>query len=134
LNVEVWLKVFSIFKYQWYMFVVFDGSRHNLTLHSGILCYDLFPLILKRMWGNLLLAQHYIVLYASWVVLKIVQVHFKCWILLKPVLRGVGDSLHLTVPSMNRLNQTEHATFSILPCWAFFRDSYFLYCTISVYI
>jgi hypothetical protein len=26
---------------------------------------------------------------------------------------------------MNRLNQTEPATFSILPRWAFFRDSYF---------
>jgi hypothetical protein len=30
---------------------------------------------------------------------------------------GVDGSLHLTVPSMNRLNQTEPATFSILPCW-----------------
>jgi hypothetical protein len=40
---------------------------------------------------------------------------------------GVDGSLHLTVPSMNRLNQTEPETFSILPCWAFFRDSYFLY-------
>jgi hypothetical protein len=28
---------------------------------------------------------------------------------------------------MNRLNQTEPATFSILPCWAFFRDSVFIY-------
>jgi hypothetical protein len=27
---------------------------------------------------------------------------------------------------MNRLNQTEPATFSILPCWAFFRDSVFI--------
>jgi hypothetical protein len=26
---------------------------------------------------------------------------------------------------MNRLNKTEPATFSILPCWAFFRDSVF---------
>jgi hypothetical protein len=25
------------------------------------------------------------------------------------------------------LNQTEPATFSILPCWAFFKDSYFHY-------
>jgi hypothetical protein len=41
--------------------------------------------------------------------------------------RGVDGSLHLTVPSMNRLNQTEPATFSIMPCWAFFGDSYFLY-------
>jgi hypothetical protein len=29
--------------------------------------------------------------------------------------------------SMNMLNQTEPATFSILSCWAFFRDSFFLY-------
>jgi hypothetical protein len=28
---------------------------------------------------------------------------------------------------LNRLNQTEPATFLIMPCWAFFRDSYFLY-------
>jgi hypothetical protein len=39
--------------------------------------------------------------------------------------RGVDGSLHLTVPTMNRLNQTEPATFSILPRLAFFRDSYF---------
>jgi hypothetical protein len=44
-----------------------------------------------------------------------------------PVLGGVDGSLHLTVPSMNRLNQTEPATFSIMPFWAFLRDSYFLY-------
>jgi hypothetical protein len=37
----------------------------------------------------------------------------------KPVLGGVDASLYLTVPSMNRLNQTEPATFSILTCWAF---------------
>jgi hypothetical protein len=36
-------------------------------------------------------------------------------------------NLHFPVPSMNRLNQTEPATFSILPCWAFFRDSVFIY-------
>jgi hypothetical protein len=36
-------------------------------------------------------------------------------------------NLHFPVPSMNRLNQTEPATFSILPSWAFFRDSVFLY-------
>jgi hypothetical protein len=40
---------------------------------------------------------------------------------------GLDGSLHFTVPSMNRLNQTEPATFTILPCWAFFRDSNFLY-------
>jgi hypothetical protein len=58
---------------------------------------------------------------------KIVPVHVKCWILLKPVLGGVDGSLHLTVPPMNRLNQSELATVSVLPCWAFFRDSYLLY-------
>jgi hypothetical protein len=40
---------------------------------------------------------------------------------------GVDGSLHLTVPSMNRLNQTEPATFSILSFWAFFRDFCLLY-------
>jgi hypothetical protein len=48
-------------------------------------------------------------------------------VLLKPVLGGVDGSLHSTVPFMNRLNQTEPATFSILPRWAFFRDSVFIY-------
>jgi hypothetical protein len=47
--------------------------------------------------------------------------------MLKPVLGGMDCILHLTVPSMNRFNQTEPATFSILPCWAFFRGSHFLY-------
>jgi hypothetical protein len=36
---------------------------------------------------------------------------FKCWILLKTVLGGVDGNLHLPVPSMNRLNQTESAVF-----------------------
>jgi hypothetical protein len=55
--------------------------------------------------------------------------HFcvKCWILLKPVLGGVDGNLHFPVPSMNRLNQTEPATFSILLCWTFFKVSVFLY-------
>jgi hypothetical protein len=35
----------------------------------------------------------------------------------QPVLGVVDGSLHLTVPFMNRLNQTEPATFSILPRW-----------------
>jgi hypothetical protein len=39
----------------------------------------------------------------------------------------VDGSLHSTVQSMNRLNQTEPATFSILSFWAFFRDSCFAY-------
>jgi hypothetical protein len=38
---------------------------------------------------------------------------------------GVDGSLHFSVPYMNRLNQTEPATFSIVLCWTFFRDSYF---------
>jgi hypothetical protein len=54
---------------------------------------------------------------------KFYQIMFKCWILLKLVLGGVGDSLHLTVPSINRLNYFEPATFSVLPFWPF-RDSY----------
>ena len=45
--------------------------------------------------------------------------------LLKPVLGGVGGSLHFTLPSMNRLNQTEPATFAILLFWAFYRGSFF---------
>jgi hypothetical protein len=57
---------------------------------------------------------------------------FKCWILLKPVLGGVDGNLHFPVPSMNRLNQTEPATFSILSCWAFFRDSVFLYFVLNL--
>jgi hypothetical protein len=44
----------------------------------------------------------------------------KCWILLKPVLGGVDGNLHFPVPSMNRLNQTDLATFSILLCSTFF--------------
>jgi hypothetical protein len=57
--------------------------------------------------------------------------HFrvKCWILLKLVLGGVDGNLHFPVPSMNRLNQTGPATFSILLCWTFFRNSTFLYLT-----
>jgi hypothetical protein len=39
---------------------------------------------------------------------------------------GVDGSLHLPVPSMNKFNHTEPATFSILPRWAVFRDSYFI--------
>jgi hypothetical protein len=50
---------------------------------------------------------------------QIVQFQVKCWILLKPVLGGVDGSLHWTVRSMNRLNQVEPATFSMLSCWAF---------------
>jgi hypothetical protein len=46
---------------------------------------------------------------------KFYQFMFKCWILLKPMLGGVDGSLHLTVSFKNRLNQTEPATFSILP-------------------
>jgi hypothetical protein len=38
-----------------------------------------------------------------------------------------GASLHFTVPFMNRLNQTEPASFQVLSFWAFFGNSYFLY-------
>jgi hypothetical protein len=55
----------------------------------------------------------------------------KCWILLKLVLGGVDGNLHFPVPSMNMLNQTEPATLSILPFWAFFRDSVFIYLMIT---
>jgi hypothetical protein len=58
---------------------------------------------------------------------KVHHFRVKCWILLKPVLGGVDGNLHFAVPSMNRLNQTEPATFSIVLCWTFFRDSVFLY-------
>jgi hypothetical protein len=44
-----------------------------------------------------------------------------------PVLGGVDGNLHIPVPPMHRLNQTEPATFSILLCWTFFRDLCFLY-------
>jgi hypothetical protein len=47
------------------------------------------------------------------------------------VLGGVDGNLHFPVPSMNRLNQTEPATFLILPCWAFFRDSVFIYLMVT---
>jgi hypothetical protein len=62
---------------------------------------------------------------------KNILTNFKCSILLKPVLGGVDGNLQFPLPSMNKLNQTESATFSILPCWDFFRDSYFLYFTIK---
>jgi hypothetical protein len=42
---------------------------------------------------------------------KISPFLFKSCILLKPVLGGVDGNLHIPVPSMNRLNQTEPATF-----------------------
>ena len=47
----------------------------------------------------------------------------KCWILLQPELGVVDDSFHLPLLSMNRLNQTEPATFSILSFWDFFKGS-----------
>jgi hypothetical protein len=39
----------------------------------------------------------------------------------------MDGSLHFTLPSMNRLNQTKPVTFSILSCLAFLRDSLFHY-------
>jgi hypothetical protein len=50
-----------------------------------------------------------------------------CQIGLKNRGPGVDGNVHFPVPSMNRLNQTKPATFSILLCWTFFRDSVFLY-------
>jgi hypothetical protein len=47
------------------------------------------------------------------------------------VLVGVDGNLHFPVPTMNRLNQTEPATFSILPWWTFFRNSVFIYLMIT---
>ena len=38
---------------------------------------------------------------------------------LKPVLVGVGGSLHLPLPSMNRLNLIDPATCALLLFWAF---------------
>jgi hypothetical protein len=49
------------------------------------------------------------------------------------VLEAYGN-LHFKVLSMNKLSQTEPATFIILPCWAFFRDSVFLYFSVKAYI
>jgi hypothetical protein len=57
--------------------------------------------------------------------LRILPVHVKCWILLQPVLEDMYSNLHFSVPNMNRLNQTEPATFSILTYWVFFRDLFF---------
>jgi hypothetical protein len=62
---------------------------------------------------------------------KFYYIMFKCWILLKPVLGGVDGNLHFPVPSMTRFNQNEPEKFSILPCWAFFRDSVFIYLMIT---
>ena len=41
------------------------------------------------------------------------------------MLGGLDGSLHLTLPSMNRFNQTEPAKSAILLFWAFFRGSFF---------
>jgi hypothetical protein len=49
---------------------------------------------------------------------------------LSKVLRGMDGNLYFPIPSMNRLNQPKPATFSILPCYVFFRDSLFLYFTL----
>jgi hypothetical protein len=60
--------------------------------------------------------------------LKIVKTFQNIFFLYKEKGLGVDGSFHFTVLSMDRLNQTEPATFLILPCWAFFRDSYFSLC------
>jgi hypothetical protein len=43
------------------------------------------------------------------------------------MLGGMYDNLHFLLPSMNRLDQTEPATFSILLFYAFFKNFVFLY-------
>jgi hypothetical protein len=52
--------------------------------------------------------------------------------MIEPGQEGVGGSLHLSLPSMNKLNQTDPATFLILLRWAFLRDSYFLYFKLDI--
>ena len=56
----------------------------------------------------------------------------ECWVLLNLGLEGVDGRLQFPLPSMNRFNQTEPATFSFLSCWAtcgFPTLSIFLPCT-----
>jgi hypothetical protein len=43
----------------------------------------------------------------------------KSCLTLQPVLRGEDGNLHFAVPSMNRLNQTESASFFNLSFWTF---------------
>jgi hypothetical protein len=62
---------------------------------------------------------------------KYVKIQFYCvgqfkYRLINHTYGGVDGSLHLTVPSMNRLNQTDPATFSILLFRTFLRGSNFL--------
>ena len=53
------------------------------------------------------------------IIIYIYSHKLKCWNPLKPVLGGMEYSLHLPLPTMNRLNQTEPSTFSILTLWSF---------------
>ena len=57
---------------------------------------------------------------------------FKCWILLKSLLGGMDFSLHLPLLSMNRINQTEPATFSVCCVGLTLRVQFFLYFTFAV--
>jgi hypothetical protein len=73
-----------------------------------------------------------------WYLFRLIKRNFtiamnKCWILLKLALAGGDGNLHFSVPSMNRLDKTERAAFSILLFWAFFRDSNFLYFIIFIW-
>jgi hypothetical protein len=68
---------------------------------------------------------HHLILYSALIATLSLGTLYLGWILLKPVLGGVDGNLHFPVPSMNRLNQTESATFSILSCRTFFSDSVF---------
>jgi hypothetical protein len=104
---QIWLRTPTIHTFIWYLWHIFPFQGSQLFFVRNLYVFD----CLEDFRGAPLS----------------VQINVKCWILLKPVLGGVDGSLHLTEPSMNNLNQTEPATFSILPCWPFFRDSYFLY-------
>jgi hypothetical protein len=110
----------------------------QLCIHTYIQCIrskEFFYLgtICRFSWNGTTVYLKSSMITAVWTHLRMFLIskfyHFrvKCWILLKPVLGGVEGNLHFPVPSMNRLNQTEPATFLILLCWTFFRDSVFLY-------
>jgi hypothetical protein len=56
---------------------------------------------------------------------EIVPVHFKCWILLKPVIGGVDGSLHSTVHEQAQSNRACNIFNYVV--FDYLRDSCFLY-------
>jgi hypothetical protein len=96
---------------------VFVKGTRILLLGDHAAFHGMAPVTLKVPWQTL---YEYIC-----GCLKIENV--TCWILLKPVLRGVEGSLQLLLPSMKRFDQTDPASFSVLTYWAFYRNSVFLY-------